>query len=105
MIKRCFFLRVEVDEKTFEEDPSGIKVLVVKDSKSKMLFAHVVPAKGIDKKRFAVDMLRDDIVWLGYSRVILKSDNERAIIKLGEETMKDVKITLELVVVDHPASI
>ena len=96
------FLRAEVDEKTFEEDPSGIKVLVVKDSKSKMLFAHVVPAKGIDKKRFAVDMLRDDIVWLGYSRVILKSDNELAIIKLGEETMKDLKITLEQVAVDHP---
>ena len=96
------FLRTEVDETTWEDDPTGIKVLVIKDSRSKMLFAHVVPTKGIDVQIFAVNMLTDDIVWLGYSRVILKSDNEPAIIKLGEEAMKDLRITMEQVATDHP---
>ena len=34
---------------------SYIKILVVRDRRSKSIFAHVVPVKGIDEKRFAVD--------------------------------------------------
>ena len=34
------------------------KVLVVRDSRSKALFAHVVPAKGVDEKGFAVSARR-----------------------------------------------
>ena len=35
----------------------AIKILVVRDSKSKSLFAHAVPSKGIDEKGFAVDIV------------------------------------------------
>ena len=50
----------------------GIKALVVKDTKSRMLFAHVVPSKGVDEDRYAVEALTSDIAWLGYTRVIFE---------------------------------
>ena len=53
-------------------------MLVVRDNRSKAVFAHVVPAKGIDEKGFSVDALVSDVKWLGYSKVTLKSDNEPA---------------------------
>ena len=57
-----------------------LKVLVVCDSKSKATFAHGVPAKGLDDKGFIVRCIADDVVWLEYSRVVLKCDNEPAIV-------------------------
>ena len=59
---------------------TALKVLVVCDSKSKATFAHGVPAKGLDDKGFIVRCIADDVAWLGYSRVVLKSDNEPAIV-------------------------
>ena len=40
------------------------KVLVVRDSKSKAVFAHVVPSKGADEAGFAVSALTGDVKWL-----------------------------------------
>ena len=36
---------------------SAVKLLIVRDDKSKAIFGHVVPKKGIDEKNFAVDSL------------------------------------------------
>ena len=69
-----------------------LKILVVKDSKSKAIFAHVVPQKGVGEDRFVVDCLRKDLLWLGYPRVLLKSDNEPSIKKLLTEVLKGVRI-------------
>ena len=33
------------------------------------MFAHAVPRKGIDEKRFFVDMVVEVVFWLGYSMV------------------------------------
>ena len=69
------------DEKDI--DPSKVlKVLVVRDMRSKALFAHAVTAKGADVDGFAVQCVVEDVLWLGYLRVILKSDNEPAIVRL-----------------------
>ena len=38
-------------------DPTALKFLVVKDTKSKAVFAHALLRKGIDEKRFSVDMV------------------------------------------------
>ena len=70
-------------------ESGGVKVLVIRDCKWKNTFAHLVPSKGVDDRRYAVDMLCEDIKWLGFTRVILKSDNEPAIVKLAVETLKD----------------
>ncbi len=63
-----------------------LKILVVKDTRSKAIFAHVVDAKGADER--AVKLLVEDIRWLGYKELSLKADNEPAIAKLLQETLK-----------------
>ena len=47
----------------------------------------------MDDKRFAVDIIVNDVLWLGYAKVILKSDNEPAIIKLLKETLAALKVS------------
>ena len=61
-----------------EVEENALKVLVVRDLKSRSCFAHAVPQKGIDESGFVVNCIVEYIAWLGYSRVILKSDNEPA---------------------------
>ena len=67
-----------------EERPEAetilLKILVVKDSWSKWIGAHVVSCKGVGEDRYAAEKLRADVAWLGHSQVILKSDNEPAIV-------------------------
>ena len=71
-----------VSQDGFEAAGEGAaKILVVRESESKSVFAHVVPTKGVDEKGFSVDALVDDVKWLGYTKVTLKSDNEPAIVK------------------------
>ena len=72
------------------------KILVVKDTKSKSIFAHVVPQKGVDSDRYSVSRLTEDILWLGYTEVILKSDNEKAIVKLLRESLKVLRVKSEI---------
>ena len=79
------------------------KILVVRDSKSKSVFAHVVPAKGVDEAGFAVDTLVADVRWLGYVKVVLKSDNEPAIVKLLTEALRELRVHgLEQCLQEHP---
>jgi len=44
-----------------------VKILVAKCFNTKCVFAHVVPQKGVDPERCAVDRLVKDIQWLGHS--------------------------------------
>ena len=90
-------------QEEFEADEGAIKVLVVKKSRKKGIFSHVVPRRGIDEKRYAVDVLVDDVKWLGYTKICLKSDNEKAILKLLTETLRELRIEgLEEVQSEHP---
>ena len=66
----------------------SLKVLVVGDLTSKAEFARAAIAKGVDEKGLIVDSIVKDIAWTGDSRVILKSDNEPAIAKVLEESLK-----------------
>ena len=80
-------------EAEFEAAGDGaVKVLVARDSRSKSVFAHAVPSKGVDAKGFAVSALVGDVQWLGYNRVVLKSDNEPAIVKLLREALRELRI-------------
>ena len=81
----------------------GIKILVVKGSKSKAVFAHAVPQKGVDPKRYVVDMIVEDVLWLGWSQVLMKTDNERPIAKLLKESLAACKVAgLDQVGEEHP---
>ena len=57
--------RLEGSAVVSDQPRSRIKVLIVKGSKAQFPFAHVVPQKGIDEKRFAVDSLVEDTRILG----------------------------------------
>ena len=67
--------------------------MVIHDNISKALFAHAVPQKGVDEKNYIVDQFVNDILWLGYARVIVRSDNEPAIKKVVEDTLAALKVS------------
>ena len=52
-----------------------------------------------------VDRLRRDILWLGHNKIVLKSDNERAIVSLLTTTLKALRIEqLDNTQEAHPAA-
>ena len=70
------------------EDDTPIKILVAKCNMTKYIFAHVVPQEGMDPEHDAVEKLKRDTLWLGHTKVILKSDNEQAIVALLRNALK-----------------
>ena len=92
-----FFARTELQ---LEENKVYSKILVIQNSLSKSVFAHAVPQKEADEKSYNVDCFSTDIVWLGLSGVIIRSDAEPAIAKLVVETIKKVNAN----VVDQAAA-
>ena len=85
-----------VELKGMEDDESIARVLVVAlrtpDDRQSCVFGHTVPCKGVDRDKFSVDCLVSDIVWTGYTRVLLKLDNEPAILKLLIESLKELRV-------------
>ena len=62
----------------------------------KAVFAHLVPQKGLGGRNVACDFVLCDLEWLGHTRVIVKADNEPAILQLLREAIKGIKTELEL---------
>ena len=88
-------------------EQTTLKILVVRDSKTKAVFAHVVDRKGTDSDGYAVRRLVEDIAWLGHTKITLKADNERAIVKLLGEALRAAKTEvqdLEQVQAEHPSA-
>ena len=88
------------------EDESTTCVLVVairtSDDRQSCVFGHLVPAKGVDIDKFSVDFIVGDILWTGYTKVLLKSDNEPAIFKLLVEALRELRVNgLEQVLSDN----
>ena len=82
-----------------------LTILVAKDSLGKAVFGHVVPQKGIDPEHYSVDALMEDIKWLGYTALSLRSDNEPAILKLLKHALTESRIHvehLERIQEEHP---
>ena len=59
-------------------------ILVYKEKKSKMLYAHVVEQKGVGDGRL-IERIVKNLDALGYGRIIIKSDQEPAMKDLTEE--------------------
>ena len=100
MISFDYLLITKHGEATRQRDDEAqreilLKILVVKDSMTKSIFAHVVPAKGPGEDRFAVECLRSDILWLGHQRVLLRCDREPAIRALLREVLREVKVSVD----------
>ena len=69
------------------EDDETIPIQVARDRRTQMLFAHVVPRKGMVCHHGA-DAMEKDIAKLGYQEIILKSDGEPAIKAVQEEVKR-----------------
>ena len=53
---------------------------------------HVVPSKATSTDKFAADRIVDDIVHFDQTRVILRSDNEPALLALVTDALKGLRI-------------
>ena len=58
---------------------------------NKCIFAHAVPQKGVDPEGFVVERVKEDIVWLGHSQVVIRRDNEPALAKVVDKVVKVLK--------------
>ena len=83
---------------TAKED-DVLPTLVGVDNKSGTIFAHMVVRKGDDP--YAVKRLSNELNRLGYGKIILKSDQEPAILKLKREVIN--QHTIEIVPEDSEA--
>ncbi len=70
------------------------KCLIVRCYASKAVFGHVVPCKGLDEDGLVVDMLLQDLEWLGHTRIIVKADNEPSIQALARRAVELAKIEI-----------
>ena len=94
-------------EELEEEDEAKVlfKILVVKDTNGKAIFAHVIHKKGVESDGYSVTRLIEDVQWLGYRRIMLKTDNEPAILQLLREAIKGIKtelVDMDQVGEEHP---
>ena len=48
--------------------------------------------KGVDETGFAVDAITSDVVWMGYTKVMLKTDTEPAIVKLLKKSLGELGV-------------
>ena len=87
------------------EEEKGMPMLVTKDKRTKMIWARVVPAKGVNAH--AVKQLAKQITLLGYKKIVFKSDGEPAIKALKEAVRCEISadvIPEESPVGDHSAN-
>ena len=97
--------RVVRRENLGNREDVDVTILVAKESMGKSIIAHFVPQKGVDMEHCAVDLLLKDLKWIGYQKVGLKSDNERAILRLLEHAVTEARLeitNLEQPIEEHP---
>ena len=73
-----------------QDEEKCLPILVMKDHRSKMVFSHVVPKKGASIA-YCVSQVVRDLEYLGYPKMILKSDQEPAILDLRNAVVKQCK--------------
>ena len=74
-----------------EEQDGALTVLVLYCSATRSVFAHVVPSKGLDPNGYVFEMMRDDVLWLGHRKVMIRSDNEPALLQVVDTALAAVK--------------
>lgn len=70
-----------------DEEDNGMPILVLKDSRSKVALARVVPKKG--KDQYAIERFQKDLANSGHKKLIFKSNNEVAFIALKEAVRRE----------------
>ena len=80
-----------------------MEILVAVHITSGCIFSHIVEKQWVENDRYSVDKLVEDVGWLGYSQIILKSDNEPAIIQVIKGTLDALKVSTVDQAMEHPA--
>ena len=98
--------RQERQEAEQEAERDGqTPVIVIRDIKSKAIFAHACPCKGVHKA--VVGKVIEDLNTLGYKRVLVRTDGELAILglwaKVKEKWSGDI-VEVEAATGDHDAN-
>ena len=91
--------RARVDEMV--NDRSIVKCLIVCDYASKAVFATVINRKGHDDDEYSVNFILEVVKWLGYTTIIMKSDNEPAMLRLVKVATERLRVKLETVREEH----
>ena len=73
-----------------EGESRGMPMIVLYDSESKYIAAEIVPEKGANE--YSVRRMAQIVNRLGYRRVILKSDQEPAIIALKSAVKRELEL-------------
>ena len=87
------------------DEEKGMPTVVMRDSKTRMVMAKIVPSKGVNN--YAVEVTKKFMEQLGYGRVVLRSDNEPAILALKEAVRRETNVEIvmeEAPVGDHQAN-
>ena len=94
MVELGFTQDPEGERKMNEARQTGtvVKCILLRCHKTRSLFAHVVPVKGIDEDHQVMGMVVAAVRWLGHTKVLLKSDNEPALLKVVTASLKVLRI-------------
>ena len=87
--QKSVFSRSELPE---EECDGALTVLVLYCSAAMGIFAHVVPKKGRDPQGYIVEMIRGDVLFLGRPKVMIRNDNEPALLQVVDMALAALKI-------------
>ena len=81
-----------LNELSDEDREHAVRVIVGYCRSSRCPFKHVVPSKTTSMDKFAAERIVEDIVYLGHTRVRLRSDNEPALVALVGDALKGIRI-------------
>ena len=93
------FTRKVIDElgdddlsKSLDSSADIMKVVVLYCSLTRLVFAPAFRRKGADEH--VVQQIVDNIAWLGHVRLVLRSDNELAILALVTQALRGLRVQL-----------
>ena len=61
----------------------------------KNIFSHVIPCKGPDDDKFVANLIVQAIQGMGHVKIILKSDNEKAVLAVVARALMSIRCTVD----------
>ena len=77
------------------EDEKLMKCLIIRCHESKAVFAHAVPVKGRDEDNYVANLITTDVAFMGHVKLIIKSDNEPALLALAHAALLEIKCQVQ----------
>ena len=90
MTEKGIFKRDELSE---DERMAALRIFVAICGATKSIFAHAVPRKGVDPEGYIVEKVKQDILWLGHAKIMIRSDNEPALAQVVAHALVAAKVS------------